>query len=49
VLITILFMWALCAILTVTDAVSADSEVRTDLRLNVVKNSDWIRFPYPCM
>merc|ERR1719188_187611 len=47
VLITILFMWGLCALLTVTDAVDEEGAVRTDLKLNVFTNSTWFRFPYP--
>ena len=48
VLITILFMWSLCAILTATDAVGPESAVRTDLKLSVIQKSAWFRFPYPC-
>ena len=48
VLITILFMWGLCAILTATNAVGPESAVRTDLKLSVIQKSAWFRFPYPC-
>ena len=41
-------MWAICAILTATDVLSPDNPARTDLQLNLLKNSAWFRVPYPC-
>jgi nucleobase transporter 1/2 len=48
VLITIVFMWGLCAILTAFDVFEAGDEARTDKNLQLLKNADWVRVPYPC-
>jgi len=47
ILLTILLMWALCAILTATDAIGASNPARTDTKLSLVHNSAWFRIPYP--
>eukprot|EP00094_Tigriopus_californicus_P011188 TCALIF_10797-PA protein Name:"Similar to Slc23a1 Solute carrier family 23 member 1 (Mus musculus)" AED:0.17 eAED:0.17 QI:0/0.91/0.84/1/0.83/0.76/13/482/578 len=47
VLLTILGLWGLCGILTASGALSENSPLRTDSKLNTVANSVWIRFPYP--
>jgi len=47
ILLTILLMWGLCAILTVSNAIGPDSAARTDTKLALVYNSVWFRFPYP--
>jgi nucleobase transporter 1/2 len=49
VLMTIVTMWIICAILTTTDYLDKDDKGRTDLKINLLYNSQWIRFPYPCM
>ena len=45
-------MWLLCFILTVAGAFPEDDteygyEARTDIRLDVLEKTSWIRFPYP--
>ncbi|XP_023345185.1 solute carrier family 23 member 2 isoform X2 [Eurytemora carolleeae] len=47
ILLTILLMWGLCAILTVTEAIGPENSARTDTKLALVRNSAWFRFPYP--
>ncbi|XP_039260225.2 solute carrier family 23 member 1-like [Styela clava] len=52
VLITIVLSWLLCLILTETGALPDNpNEVgyrgRTDVRISVLQNSPWFRFPYP--
>lgn len=47
ILLTILLMWGLCAILTVSEAIGSDNPARTDTKLPLVYNSVWFRFPYP--
>ena len=41
-------MWGLCAILTLTEVFEAEDEARTDRNLDLLKNADWFRVPYPC-
>ena len=48
VLITVLFMWGLSAILTLTDVFGPNDEARTDKNLDLLRNADWFRVPYPC-
>ena len=48
ILITILIMWGLCAILTVSGAFSKDNGARTDTNIKILEKADWFRFPYPC-
>ena len=43
-----LTMWGLCAILTVTEAISPDNGARTDKNIELLYKADWFRFPYPC-
>jgi len=47
ILITILIMWGLCAILTVSGAFSKDNGARTDTNIKILEKADWFRFPYP--
>ncbi|XP_022255137.1 solute carrier family 23 member 2-like [Limulus polyphemus] len=47
VLLTILVVWLLCFILTTTESIAPDNPARTDIRINVLHNSPWFRFPYP--
>ena len=44
--------WAICGILTATDAIPDDPDhwaylARTDVNNDVIRESDWFRFPYP--
>ena len=48
VLITIIVMWIICVILTVTDALPEGDLARADANLELIKNVDWFRVPYPC-
>lgn len=47
VLLTILLSWAFCAVLTSSNVFPEHSPARTDVRLAVLRNSPWIRVPYP--
>ena len=52
VLISVVFAWSLCAILTATDALPNDPDVygyeaRTDIKLETLAVTPWARFPYP--
>ncbi|KAK3863640.1 hypothetical protein Pcinc_030603 [Petrolisthes cinctipes] len=48
VLLAILLSWALCWILTASNTFSEDSKARTDLAFNIIAETPWFRFPYPC-
>ena len=48
VLLTIVVMWAICAIITVSDGFSEEDDGRTDKKLFIIQNASWFRFPYPC-
>lgn len=47
VLLTIIVMWAICAILTVTDALPVGHPARSDSKLKIISDSPWFRVPYP--
>lgn len=47
VILTIIFSWGFCAILTVTNAFSPEDPARTDLRLTAFGKTPWVRVPYP--
>ncbi|XP_070564739.1 solute carrier family 23 member 1-like [Ptychodera flava] len=52
VILAILLSWLLSYILTITDAIPDDDSSygypgRTDTKGNILKDSDWFRFPYP--
>ena len=40
-------MWGLCAILTATDVLSKNDPSRTDTRMDILKDAEWFRVPYP--
>ena len=51
-MLSVCIMWLLCYILTVAGAFPSDStaygyEARTDIRLDVIRKTNWFRFPYP--
>ncbi|XP_046640676.1 solute carrier family 23 member 1-like [Daphnia pulicaria] len=48
VLLSIVLVWTLCAILTVSDAFQTGSPARTDNKINILYEAPWFRFPYPC-
>ncbi|XP_050345921.1 solute carrier family 23 member 2 [Nymphalis io] len=47
VLLTIVIMWVVCGILTVSGALDADHPARTDIKLNIIEQAPWFRVPYP--
>ncbi|KAL0893409.1 hypothetical protein ABMA27_014996 [Loxostege sticticalis] len=47
VLLTIVIMWAICAILTATEALPANHPARTDVKINIIEDAPWFRIPYP--
>lgn len=47
VLLTIIIMWALCAVLTATNIFPEGHPARTDVRLRVLQDASWFRIPYP--
>ncbi|KAM7362474.1 solute carrier family 23 member 2 isoform 2-T2 [Cochliomyia hominivorax] len=47
VLLTIMIMWGLCAILTLTNVFEEGHPSRTDVRINVLTNANWFYIPYP--
>ncbi|RUS74744.1 hypothetical protein EGW08_017495, partial [Elysia chlorotica] len=52
ILLAMLLSWLLCFILTVTDCLPSTRgswgyEARTDVRASVLRDSSWIRIPYP--
>jgi len=52
VILAILVSWIICAILTAagafpTNPSSPQYMARTDARIDVLKNAEWFRFPYP--
>ncbi|OXA57747.1 solute carrier family 23 member 2 [Folsomia candida] len=46
-LLTIIIVWGICAILTATDALPENDLARTDVKLNLIRQTDWFLFPYP--
>ena len=46
-MISISVAWGLSAIITAAGGFDKGSFARTDRRLNVLTEADWIRFPYP--
>lgn len=47
VLLTIVIMWAICGILTLTDVFRPGHPARTDLKLKIIDDAPWFRVPYP--
>ncbi|XP_061388518.1 solute carrier family 23 member 1-like [Musca vetustissima] len=47
VLLTIMIMWGLCGILTLTNVFEEGHPSRTDVRLKVLTNAKWFYIPYP--
>ncbi|XP_032682024.1 solute carrier family 23 member 1 [Odontomachus brunneus] len=47
VLLTIIVMWIICAILTVTDTLPIGHPARSDSKLKIISDSPWFRVPYP--
>ncbi len=47
VLLTIIIMWGICIILTVTNTLPEGHMARTDIRMRVLKDAPWFYVPYP--
>ncbi|XP_022653397.1 solute carrier family 23 member 1-like isoform X2 [Varroa jacobsoni] len=47
ILMALAVSWAICAIFTLTDYFGPTNLARTDLRVNIIRDSAWIRLPYP--
>ncbi|XP_011867071.1 PREDICTED: solute carrier family 23 member 2 [Vollenhovia emeryi] len=47
VLLTIIVMWIICTILTVTDTLPLGHPARSDSKLRIINDSPWFRVPYP--
>ncbi|CAG4975797.1 unnamed protein product [Colias eurytheme] len=47
VLLTIVIMWAICGILTITGVFEPGHPARTDLKVNIIEDAPWFRVPYP--
>ncbi|XP_076233301.1 solute carrier family 23 member 1 [Calliopsis andreniformis] len=47
VLLTIIVMWIICTILTVTDVLPVGHPARSDSKLKIINQSPWFRVPYP--
>lgn len=48
VLLSVVISWGTCWVLTFTEVLPRGNHARTDLRLEVITESPWFRFPYPC-
>ncbi|XP_017305007.1 solute carrier family 23 member 2 isoform X5 [Diaphorina citri] len=47
VLLTIMIMWGICGLLTLTEALPKGHPARTDVKLRILEDSSWFRVPYP--
>ncbi|KAK0160844.1 hypothetical protein PV328_008210 [Microctonus aethiopoides] len=47
VLLTIVVMWIICGILTITDTLPPNHPARSDTKLKIMADSPWFRVPYP--
>ncbi|XP_072762369.1 solute carrier family 23 member 2 [Anoplolepis gracilipes] len=47
ILLTIIIMWIICTILTVTDTLPYGHPARSDSKLKIISDSPWFRIPYP--
>lgn len=47
VMLTVIIMWGICGILTLTEYLPEEHPARTDLKLKIVEDSPWFRIPYP--
>ena len=46
-MLTIVAMWIICTLLTVTDALPPGHPGRADKKLKIITDSPWFRIPYP--
>jgi hypothetical protein len=47
VLLTIMIMWGVCGLLTLSGTLPLGHPARTDVKVRIVHDSPWVRFPYP--
>lgn len=47
VLLTILLMWGLCLVLTLTDHLPKGHPARTDIKIAIINDAPWFHLPYP--
>ncbi|PNF20132.1 hypothetical protein B7P43_G04367 [Cryptotermes secundus] len=47
VLLTIMIMWGVCGLLTLSGTFPVGHPARTDVKLRIIHDSPWFRFPYP--
>jgi nucleobase transporter 1/2 len=47
VMLTIMTMWGVCGILTLTEHLPEKHPARTDFKLKIIEDSPWFRIPYP--
>ena len=47
VLLTIMIMWGVCGLLTLSGHLPEGHPARTDVKLRIIEDSPWFRFPYP--
>ncbi|KDR08101.1 Solute carrier family 23 member 1 [Zootermopsis nevadensis] len=47
VLLTIMIMWGICGLLTLSGNLPEGHPARTDVKLRIIEDSPWFRFPYP--
>ena len=48
VILTVLIVWFLCFILTLSGALPSGNPARTDINSDILRKSKWFRIPYPC-
>nr|CAD7264902.1 unnamed protein product [Timema shepardi] len=42
-----MLMWGICGLLTITDYLPLGHAARTDVKISILEESPWFRFPYP--
>jgi nucleobase transporter 1/2 len=47
VLLTIKIMWGVCGVLTMSEMLPMGHPARTDVKLRIIEDAPWFRFPYP--
>ncbi|XP_069697558.1 solute carrier family 23 member 2-like isoform X2 [Periplaneta americana] len=47
VLLTIMLMWGVCGLLTLSGNLPVGHPARTDVKIRIIEDSPWFRFPYP--
>jgi nucleobase transporter 1/2 len=47
VLLTVMLMWGLCGLLTVSGHLPEEHPARTDYKIKIIEDAPWFRIPYP--